>query len=101
MSDDDAAAGGVVVRDEPARARYELFVEGELAGFATYERVGGTMTIPHTEVEPRFEGRGLGARLVRFALDDARGHGWRVVPRCPFVAAYLARHPEYADLAAG
>jgi hypothetical protein len=101
MSDDDATAGGVAVRDAPASARYELFVDGVLAGFATYERVGGTMTIPHTEVEPRFAGCGLGARLARFALDDARRHGWRVVPRCPFVAAYIARHAEYADLVAG
>jgi len=91
----------VTVRDEPAGARYELFVEGELAGFATYRRRDGVMTIPHTEVEPRFEGRGLGARLARFALDDARGHGWRVVPACPFVRSYIERHPEYADLVAG
>ncbi len=92
---------GVTVRDEPASARYELFVDGELAGFATYCRENGVMTIPHTEVELRFEGRGLGARLARFALDDARRHGWRVVPRCPFVASYIERHPEYADLVAG
>jgi hypothetical protein len=90
----------VVVRDEPARSRYEIVVDGERAGFAAYERVGAVMTIPHTEVEPRFEGRGLGARLARFALDDARRQGWRVVPRCPFVASYIARHPEYDDLVA-
>ena len=88
----------VTVRDEPARSRYELLVDGELAGFATYRREDGVMTIPHAEVEPRFEGRGLGGRLARYALDDARRRGWRVVPACPFVAAYVDRHPEYGDL---
>jgi hypothetical protein len=91
----------VMVRDNPAAARYELFVAGQLAGFASYVLSGATMTIPHAEVEPRFEGRGLGSRLARFALDDARSRGLAVVPRCPFVAAYIRRHPDYADLVAG
>jgi len=90
----------IVVRDDPGRSRYEVFVDGRRAGFAAYERAGEIMTIPHTEVESRFEGQGLGARLARFALDDARRRGWRVVPRCPFVASYIARHPEYDDLVA-
>jgi hypothetical protein len=91
----------VVVCDDPGAARYELFVAGELAGFADYVLSGETMTIPHAEVEPRFEGRGLGSRLARFALDDVRSRGLSVVPRCPFMAAYLKRHPDYADLVAG
>ena len=91
----------IVVRDNPDEGRYELFVDERLAGLATYILSGQTMTIPHTEVQPRFEGQGLGARLARFVLDDARDRGLRVVPRCPFVAAYIKRHPEYADLIAG
>ena len=91
----------IAVRDNPGRRRYELFVDEELAGFATYVLSGQTMTIPHTEMQARFEGQGLGARLARFALDDARGRGLRVVPRCPFIAAYIDRHPGYADLVAG
>ena len=91
----------VVVRDDPAAGRYELFVSGKLAGLATYVLSDDTMTIPHTEVQPRFEGQGLGARLAKFALDDARRRGLRVVPRCPFIAAYIERHSEYADLVAG
>jgi hypothetical protein len=90
-----------VVCDNPAVGRYELFVDGELAGLAVYTLSGDTMTIPHTEVQPRYEGRGLGARLAKFALDDARRRGLRVVPRCPFIAAYIERHPEYADLVVG
>lgn len=91
----------VVALDNPAAGRYELFVSGTLAGLATYVLSDDTMTIPHTEVQPRFEGQGLGARLAKFALDDARRRGLRVVPRCPFIAAYIERHSEYADLVAG
>ncbi len=91
----------IAVRDNPGEGRYELFVDGQLAGLATYVLSGQTMTIPHTEVQSRFEGQGLGARLARFVLDDARQRGLRVVPRCPFIAAYIKRHPEYADLVAG
>ena len=91
---------GIVVRDNPDAGRYELFVSGKLAGLATYVLSDDTMTIPHTEVQPRFEGQGLGARLAKFALDDARRRGLRVVPRCPFIATYIERHSEYADLVA-
>lgn len=91
----------IVVRDNADAGRYELLVSGELAGQATYRVSGETMTIPHTEVEPRYEGRGLGALLARFALDDARSRGLRVVPACSFIAGYIARHPEYGDLIAG
>ncbi len=97
MSADDQ---DIVVRDAPEAGRYELLVSGQLAGLATYTLSGDTMTIPHAEVQPAFEGRGLGARLARFALDDVRRRGLRVVPRCPFIAAYIKRHPEYADLVA-
>jgi uncharacterized protein len=90
----------VVMRDEPGAGRYALYVSGRLAGLATYVLSGDIMTIPHTEVQPEFEGRGLGARLARFALDDARRRGLRVAPRCPFIATYIRRHPEYADLVA-
>ena len=97
VTPDDSAT---VVRDNPAAARYELFVSEQLAGFAAYVLGNETMTIPHVEVEPRFEGRGLGARLAKFALDDARRRGLAVVPRCPFMAAFIKRHPDYADLVA-
>ena len=90
----------IVVRDNSGAGRYELFVSGELAGQATYSVSDGAMTIPHTEVRPRYEGRGLGALLARFALDDARRRGLRVVPACSFITAYIARHPEYGDLVA-
>jgi uncharacterized protein len=58
------------------------------------------VTMVHTEIDPAREGAGLGQALVAGALDDVRGQGRRVRPICPFVAKYIARHPEYADLVA-
>jgi predicted GNAT family acetyltransferase len=52
----------------------------------------------HTEVDPAFEGHGIGSALAAGALDDARRRGLVVVPSCPFIRAYITRHPEYADL---
>lgn len=88
------------VRDNPARSRYELFVDHTVVGFADYIRRGTTVEVPHTEIEPARRGRGLGAVLVRGTLDLVRADGSFVVPSCPFVARYIESHPEYADLLA-
>jgi predicted GNAT family acetyltransferase len=88
------------VVDNPVELRYELRVDGALAGEIRYRLEPGVVELVHTDIDPRFEGRGLGARLVQGALDDLRVRGLALVPVCPFVAAYLARHPEYADLVA-
>jgi uncharacterized protein len=87
------------VRDAPDQRRYEVYDDaGALAGFTTYATRPGKIIFVHTEVDPAFEGQGLGSALVKSALDDARARGLRVVPLCPFVAAYVERHPEYDDL---
>ncbi|WP_255684539.1 GNAT family N-acetyltransferase [Actinocorallia sp. API 0066] len=89
------------VTDNPQRGRYEIFTDdGELAGFSTYALKQGVITFLHTEVDPAFEGQGLGGKLVRGELEDARARGFKVVPRCPFVKAYLAKHPEFEDIRA-
>jgi hypothetical protein len=88
----------IVVVDAKARRRFEVSVDGELAGFLVYREKGGLLALIHTEVEGRFEGRGLGGRLARFALDQARGQGVAVLPFCPFVNSWMQRHPEYTDL---
>lgn len=88
----------VSVADNPDELRYELHVDGELAGWIRYSRRPGAFVLIHTDVDPRFEARGLGGRLVEGALDDLRARGLKVVPVCPFVAGFIGRHPEYADL---
>jgi uncharacterized protein len=88
----------VTVTDDPGELRYELRVDGELAGFILYRLEPGAVVLVHTDIDPRFEGHGLGGRLVRGALDDLRSRHLRVVPVCPFVRAFINRHAEYADL---
>jgi predicted GNAT family acetyltransferase len=88
----------VEVRDNASALEYEVTVDGEPAGVIRYTRDGDTITMLHTEVAPRFEGHGIASQLVHDALDDVRAHGRRVVPLCPYVAKYVHRHPEYADL---
>ncbi len=88
----------IEVRDNGAELRYEALADGELVGEIRYRREPGTVVLVHTEVAPSAEGQHVGSRLVAAALDDIRAQGLRVVPVCPFVAAYLRRHPEYADL---
>jgi predicted GNAT family acetyltransferase len=87
------------VHDATERSRYEVTVDGDLAGFAAYEDRGdGARVFTHTEVLAAYEGRGVGGALARGALDDARTRGLAVVPRCPFVRGWIERHPEFADL---
>ena len=88
----------MLVRNEPERNRYEAHVGTEAAGFAEYHRQPGLVTVLHTEIASQFEGQGVGSALVREMLDDIRRSEARVLAVCPFVKAYLQRHPEYADL---
>jgi predicted GNAT family acetyltransferase len=88
------------VVDNPSELRYEMWSGDTLAGIIRYTRDDDVVTMVHTEVEPAFEGEGLGNTLVAGALDDARARGKHVRPLCPFVASYIRRHPEYANLVA-
>lgn len=89
---------GVLVEDNPARRRFEILVDGSLAGFAAYDLRQDTVVFTHTEIDPGFRDMGVGGALVRGALDQVGQRGDRVVARCPFVAAYIERHPQYAGL---
>ena len=91
-------AGDVVVRDNPSQLRYEMSVDGKAAGCIRYRRLPGAVALVHTEVEPQFEGHGLGGKLVEGALNDIRERGLKLVPICPFVSSYLDQHPEYRHL---
>lgn len=91
----------IEVTDQAEAGRYEVRVDGELAGFADRTVRDGTMVLPHTVVDPSFRGQGLAAQLVRRALDDARAQGLSVVPSCWYVAQYIDAHPDDQDLLAG
>jgi uncharacterized protein len=85
------------VVDDPERRRFEMELPGGTA-YATYRRDGNVLSIYHTEVPCSVEGRGHGSALVAGILDIARAQGLKVVPICPFVSAFIGRHPDYADL---
>lgn len=92
------------VTDVPERHRYEIRVGDETAGFAEYalrtdpHGDGETIAFIHTEVDDAYAGQGLAGRLARAALDDARARGLAVLPFCPFIRGWIAKHPEYLDL---
>ena len=87
------------VRNNPARNRYELEVDGHLA-VAMYSLAPGVITFVHTEVPAALGGRGIGTTLARGALEDVRRQGLKVVVRCSFIKAFMAKHPEFNDLLA-
>jgi predicted GNAT family acetyltransferase len=89
---------GPVVVDDPEASRFEVLVDGEVAGFAEYRRTASWVAFTHTVVDPAFEGRGLGSVLARGALDATREAGAPVLPYCPFIRGYIQRHPAYLDL---
>lgn len=90
--------GAVTVRHDPAEHQYELVVGDEIAGRAVYEDRGDVRVFLHTEVDDRFEGRGLAGRLVGAALDHTRNERRTVEPQCPYVRSFIGKHPEYVDL---
>lgn len=91
-----ATQSSAPVKNEAA-GRWEMERGGQVATL-TYTHAGGLIVYQHTEVPPELEGHGVASALARAALDDARAHHLRVVPRCPFVASYIKRHPAYQDL---
>jgi uncharacterized protein len=82
------------VRDAPRLSRYEIVVDGVVAGFSEYRDVDGVRVFTHTEIDDAFEGRGLGSQLVRGALDDAVAARRAIVALCPFVDRMVGKHPE-------
>lgn len=92
----------VDVIDNPDASRFEARIDGELAGFAEYQLTDQLIVFTHTEVDPAFEGKGVGGALARFGLDQLRGAGTRkVLPTCPFIKAWIGKHPEYIPLVYG
>ena len=84
--------------DNAERSRFEIHVDGELAGFTVYRQRPGIVDLVHTEIGDAFEGRGLGGQLARGALDQVRASGRQVVATCPFIKGWIAKHEDYQDL---
>lgn len=86
------------VRNDSENSQFTVEVEGRVAGKAEYRLRGDTYIFTHTEVDPEFQGMGVANRLARAALDDVRDQGRTLIPLCPFIAAYIKRHPEYQEI---
>lgn len=86
------------VTDNPEQARFEVHADEEVAGFAEYRLHQQVIELLHTEIDSRFEGRGLGSQLVGGVLDTVRQRGLAVLPYCPFIRGWIGKHPEYVDL---
>jgi len=87
------------VRDNTARSRFELEADGVLV-FMNYRRDGNVISLDHTETPVAARGRGLASQLAAGVLEAVRAQGLKIVPRCPFVRAYVEHHPQYRDLMA-
>jgi uncharacterized protein len=90
----------MTVTNHPERHRYVIEVDGAEAGYAEYLLRPETIVFTHTVIDPAFGGQGVGSTLAREVLDDSRAKGLHVVPQCPFIHAFISKHPEYADLVA-
>ena len=87
------------IQHNPARQRYEAIDDGgTVAGFAGYRDQHGSRAFTHTQVSDAYQGQGIASSLVRFAVEDVRDAGLRLVPYCPYVARWLKKHPEYSGI---
>jgi hypothetical protein len=85
--------------NNPDQHRYEAQIDGSVIGIAEYELGPQRIVFTHTEVDDAYEGQGIASGLARFALDDVAAEGERrVVAVCPYIKAWIARHPEYERL---
>jgi uncharacterized protein len=87
-----------LVEDNPARRRFEILVDGSLAGTAAYQLRPDVIVFTHTEIDATYQGKGVGSALARGALDQVRERGDRVIARCPFIASFIKENPEYQNL---
>ena len=93
MANDD-----LTVTDNTDARRFELRSGDEVVGLVDYLPAGASVIFAHTEIQPGHEQQGFGSTLVGLALDQIRDRGTTVIPTCPFTAAFVQRHPEYADV---
>jgi predicted GNAT family acetyltransferase len=92
------AVAGLRIVDNPSERRYEARLGRKVVGFSTYRLIDDRVVFIHTETDPVVKGQGVATTLAAGALDDVRRRGLKVTPKCPFIAAYIKRHPAYQDL---
>lgn len=92
--DSNSARPSEIVTDNRGESRFEIRLDGELVGFTEYRVAGAVVDFHHTEIDPRFRGRGLAGKLIAFALDASRSAGLSVRPSCPFVRAFIDNHRD-------
>lgn len=88
----------ITITNNPAAHRYEATIGGELAGYSEYNLLSEAIMFTHTEVLPAFEGKGVGSAIAKHVLDEARAEGKHVIPVCQFIAGWIRKHRDYADL---
>jgi hypothetical protein len=88
----------ITVRDNAESRAYEALIGDEVVGTLVYEHEGKRIVFSHTFVEPRHRGQGVGAELVKQAMEDLRSKGTKVTVLCDFAADFVAKHPEYVDV---
>ena len=89
----------LVITNNPEKHRYEATLEGEIVAYAEYRTITGAVMFTHTEVNEGLEGKGVGSKLIRYALEDTRAQGLMAIPMCPFVVAFIQRnHDEFINL---
>ncbi|MEZ0088937.1 GNAT family N-acetyltransferase [Streptacidiphilus sp. EB129] len=91
----------VTISDVPGAHRFEAKMDGELVGFVSYVRDDKVVDYQHTVVGPAYEGLGIGGKLARAVLDDALRRGLEVIPSCPFLKAWITRHPDWDEESGG
>ena len=89
------------VKNNPDAERFEVTLDGKTA-VAEYRILADKRIVfTHTEVPPEFKGMGVGNQLAQVGLDYAKAQGYEVEAQCPFIAAYIRKHPEYQSITLG
>ena len=88
----------ILITNDPTQHRYVATIDGQLAGYCEYNLLTDAIMFTHTEVLAEFEGKGVGSAIARHVLDEARADGKHVIPVCQFVAGWIRKHRDYADL---
>ncbi len=87
-----------VVRNAPDLSRFEILVDGTLAGFVDYDLDDASYALLHTEVFPTYGGRGVGTSLIVETLKQIRELGGTALPYCMFIPRVIREHPDLVDL---